>query len=306
MSPGELVGETANSFHTYVGKGVNVPGISDEATDPNLNIEGLQSLLRIHFVLMGSGQPFSGEQADPTLVQFMKALPERIRRLQRSTYKESELVTGGVEGKVDWEETIEMYANQGFIHKSRFVCSQPQAEYDTAENRVLVRLLNEIMSIFKNELEFAVDQPDDYMWLEEWLTDPGFIDTLDEVLEQNIYLQSIDPPSRIPQRELTAVKNSRRPLYREAAKLLEKYYALQNRNLDQNEVEDILTNIYIRPNTDQGGRLFELYWAFKIMENFPEHQLQIVKAGTNLIASCSVEEGHYELYHFSAPTRHPP
>lgn len=295
----QLVEDTADTFHTYVGKGVNVPGIADEATDPNLNVDGLQSLLRIHFVLTGSGQEFTGEQTDPTVVPFMKTLPERIRRLQRSTYQESQLINGGIEGKVDWAETVEMYASRGFIDKSRFVCVQPQTEYDTAENRVLVRLLTEIRSIFETELKSAVKQADNYAWLEEWVANPGLLETLEVVLTQNIYLQSVDLPARISQRELTAVKNSRRPLYREAAKLLEKYYALQNRDLDLDEARDILTNVYIRPNTDQGGRLFELYWTFKLLEQFPEHQLQVVKAGTDLIASCAAEDGHYELYHHS-------
>lgn len=295
----QLVKETAESFHTYVGKGVNVPEIGDEATDPNLNIDGLQSLLRIHFVLTGSGQEFTGEQKDPTVVQFMKALPDRIRNLQRSTYQQSQLVKGGIQGNVDWTETIEMYANRGYVDKSRFVCTQPQTEYDTAENRVLTRLLTELKSVFETELETAVQEPENYKWLEEWVAEHGLLDVLEESLTQNIYLQSIEPPERIAQRELTPVKNSRRALYREAAKLLEQYYNLQNRNLDRDEARDILTNVYIRPDTDKGGRLFELYWTFKLLEQFPQHQLQMVKSGTDLIASCPVGDERFELYHHS-------
>jgi hypothetical protein len=295
----ELIERTAESFHTYVGKGVNAPGIGDEATDPTLNVDDLQSLLRIHFVLTGTEQSFDGEQSDPLVVPFMKALPRRIRRLQRSTYQESELVKGGVRGTIDWGETVEMYSNRGYIDKSQFVCVQPQTEYDTAQNRVLLRLLLELKSVFETELESAVENPDAYAWLEEWVDDPGLLTTLEEILTQNIYLETLNPPAQIAQRELTAVKRSRRPLYREAAKLLDKYYDLQNRNLDLGEAGDILTNVYVRPDTDQGGRLFELYWTFRLLEQFPEHQLRVVRAGTNLIATCAVDGERYELYHHS-------
>lgn len=298
-SPEQLVEETAEIFHTYVGKGVNIPGIGDEDTDPDLNVDGIQSLLRVHFVLTGSDRPFTGEQTDPTVVPFMKGLSERIRRLQRSTYQESQLVKGGIEGKVDWGETVEMYANRGFVDKSRFVCSQPQTEYDTAENRVLVRLLEEIQSIFENELESAVEDPDSYTWLKEWVVEPNLLRTLENVLTQNVYLRDINPPERISPRDITAVKRSRRPLYREAAKLLENYYKLQNNDISLDEARDILTNVYVRPDTDKGGRLFELYWTFELLKQFSERQLRVVKSGTDLIASCMAEDEHYELYHHS-------
>lgn len=291
-----LIEDTAGSFHTYIGKGVNVPGIGDVDTDPSLNVEGLESLLRVHFTVTGS-MSAAGTHDFPVVVPFMKALPDRIRRLKHSTYEEPELVTGGVDGRIDWGETIEMYSRRGFIDKTKFVCSQPRNEYDTSENRVLKRLLLVLYSVFQNELEATTEDPESYQWLSEWLKEPGLLATLTETLHQNVYLDDVSPSERIPQRTLHTVKSSRRPLYREAASLLEQYYSLQSQNFEREQAGNILQNVYIRPNTDNGGRLFELYWLFKILDGITNGELQIIRSGTDLIASWGDNDSQYSLYH---------
>jgi len=148
----QLVKDTSDAFHTYVGKGVNVPGIGDSDTDPGLNVADLHSLLRIHFVITGTGGSFTGEQDSPRVVPFMKGLPDRLRRLSRSTYRESEQVKGGVDGKIDWGGTVEMYARKGYVDRTSFVCTRQQTEYDTPANQVLKRLLIELKSVLRMNL----------------------------------------------------------------------------------------------------------------------------------------------------------
>jgi len=104
---------------------------------------------------------------------------------------------------------------------------------------------------------------------------------------------------KISQRVLTSVKRARQPLYRESAKLLEQYQRLQNRNLPPGEASDILRNVYIRPNTDNGGRLFELYWLFTLLDQYPDPELQLIQAGTNLVAEWTSDRQQYRLYHHS-------
>lgn len=292
----QLVEDTAGSFHTYIGKGVSVPGISDVDTDPSLNVNDLESLLRVHFVITGSTSAAS-THGSPKVVPFMKALPDRVRRLKRSTYQEPELVAGGVDGRIDWGETIEMYSRRGFVDGTKFVCSQYRTEYNTPENQVLKRLLLELHSVFQNELEATTDDPESYQWLSEWLKAPGLLATLTETLHQNIYLDDISPPERIPQRTLRTVKSSRRSLYREAAFLLDQYYSLQNQNFNREQATDILQNVYIRPDTDSGGRLFEIYWLFKILSGITGEELQVIRSGTNLIARWEADDSQYDLYH---------
>lgn len=298
-SASQLVKDTSDAFHTYVGKGINVPGIGEGDTDLGLNVADLHSLLRIHFVITGTGDEFAGEQDSPRVVPFMKGLPDRLRRLSRSTYRESELVKGGVDGKIDWGETAEMYARKGYIDRTRFVCTRQQTEYDTPANQVLKRLLIELKSVFENELETAVVDPSAYEWLSEWLGEDGLLATLDRALDQNIYLESVRPPEKISQRVLTSVKRARQPLYRESAKLLEQYQRLQNRNLPPGEASDILRNVYIRPDTDNGGRLFELYWLFTLLDQYPDPELQLIQPGTNLVAKWTIDRQQYRLYHHS-------
>jgi len=109
----------------------------------------------------------------------------------------------------------------------------------------------------------------------------------------------VRPPEKISQRVLTSVKRARQPLYRESAKLLEQYQRLQNRNLPPGEASDILRNVYIRPNTDNGGRLFELYWLFTLLDQYPDPELQLIQAGTNLVAEWTSDRQQYRLYHHS-------
>jgi len=91
------------------------------------------------------------------------------------------------------------------------------------------------------------------------------------------------------------VKRARQPLYRESAKLLEQYQRLQNRNLPPGEASDILRNVYIRPNTDNGGRLFELYWLFTLLDQYPDPELQLIQARTNLVAEWTSDRQQYRL-----------
>ncbi|WP_254837868.1 hypothetical protein [Natronomonas marina] len=292
----QLIKDTAGSFHTYIGKGVSVPGIGDIDTDPSLNVNDLESLLRVHFVLTGSTLA-TGTHSSPEVVPFIKALPDHIRRLNRSTYQESELVAGGVDGRIDWGETVEMYSRRGFVDGTKFICNQHRTEYDTPENQVLKRLLLEIHSVFQNELEATTDDPESYQWLSEWLKKPGLLTTLTETLYQNVYLDDVSPSERIPQRILRTVKSSRQSLYRDAASLLEQYYSFQNRNFEREKATDILQNVYIRPNTDNGGRLFEIYWLFKILDEVTGGELQIIRSGTDLIARWEAGGSQYDLYH---------
>ncbi len=156
-----------------------------------------------------------------------------------------------------------------------------------------------IRSVFEKELQSAVSNPDGYDWLAEWIDEPNLLATVNKILSQNIYLQSADPPRHIPQRTLRPVKQSRRPLYREAAKLLEEYYSLQNRTITEAKARQILRNVYIRPDTEKGGTLFELYWIFVILQQFPNIRLRPITTGTNLIAEWIDSDAHFQLFHHS-------
>jgi len=92
------------------------------------------------------------KQDSPRVVPFMKGLPDRLRRLSRSTYRESEQVKGGVDGKIDWGGTVEMYARKGYVDRTSFVCTRQQTEYDTPANQVLKRLLIELKSVLRMNL----------------------------------------------------------------------------------------------------------------------------------------------------------
>jgi hypothetical protein len=310
-----LVKDVADYFHSYIGTGVRVPGPaemdSDEWDDPTpaLNIDDLRGILRVHFLMSGASENPAVGEADRGVTTFMQRLPDRIRRLKSNVVVESEVVRGGVQGKIDWPGTTDMYRKQGFVDRTRFVCTRQDDDLDTTANRVLRELLLKIRSIFEDELAPAVEAPEDYPWLGEWLQrsdGESLFPMAERVLRENSVMRDLriledQHPHEVRDlslREIRTVKQTRRPIYREAAHLLERYQALvEEQDFSEEEARGILTNGYIRPDSSKGDRLFELYWIYSLLDGFENPGLRTIQAGTNLVAQWERDGREYELYH---------
>lgn len=288
----ELVEAIADDFNTYVGKGVRLDPVLRDF-DPDLNVDDLDRLLRIHFVLT------ERDGNRPGVIDFVRTLPDRVRRLK--TTNSHRLVTreGEIRGRVAWDETIKHRYREGGGQRNQYVCREMRENYDIDENVVLKSLLARIHEIVFGDLEHALESPADYGWLAEWVdADNQFADKFGEIFRDNIYLRRIDATDHeVSERMLRSVKQSRNPLYSEAARLLDRYRRLMNYDLDATEAKRLLENTFIRP--EQTETLFELYWVFRILDCYDSVQFELLDGESDIVASWETTDSRYVLYHDS-------
>lgn len=308
----KLVADVAESFHTYLGKGISIPGpssLSDAGPTPkpSLNVDDLDEVLRVHFLLSGFNQS-SFDESNPRVIPFMRTLADRVRRLDADTHTEREVSHGGIDGPVDWQATTELYRKQGYINRTAYVTRRDENEMLITGNRVLRQLLVTLQSIFENELAAAVDDPDDFQWLNPWLQaeeGDSLKPILDRTLAQNPVMRALEHRQRqqpgmmgpVSLREIRSVKRTRKPIYREAAHLLERYHrVVDGREFSESEAREVLRDTYIRPDSETGSDLFELYWIFSLIEALENVTLKPVTDSDDLIAEWQDSESTYKLY----------
>ncbi len=287
-----LVEEIAEDFNTYLKKGVNYDPYTSEI-DPNLNVSDIEKLLRIHFVLT------KNPNGEPGVIDFVKKLRRRIRRIKTTVSKKSEPLQGEIRGRIDWQGTIKRRSRSNYQDKTEYVCQQTRKNYEVPENLVLKSLLSIIHEIVSEDLKPALQEDSQYKWLGEWVTDGGKLkQTLNDVFLRNVYLNRVETEGgNITDRTINSVKKSRSKFYREAAKLLERYRKLMDYEIDQAEAEDLLKNTYIKPEKTEV--LFEFYWLFKILNSFEGVKFNLIEGGNNAVAEWEDDRFRYRIYHDS-------
>lgn len=299
----ELLEAIATDFHTYLRRGVRCDQIIGSA-HPDLNIDDLETLLRIHFVLTESDD-------DPDSVgvlDFVKELESRIRHMKTATSRETITRRGEVRGHIDWQQTTKTRSRSGRLDEPIFVSNQPEERFDIDENLVLKRLLSVINDIVHSDLQHALANPERYDWLGAWAestaeTSSGKVESMAEmftrVFERNIYLQQIDTTERdLTDRTIESVKQSRSVFYQEAATLLDRYRQLMRHDLDSEITRDILNHTLIVP--DKTEVLFELYWVLQILDAYEDVQYHVLtdqRENSSLIASWEQDGLQYDLFH---------
>ncbi|MFW6226305.1 MAG: hypothetical protein ACOC3V_05050 [bacterium] len=257
----------------------------------DLNINNLEQLLRIHFLLK------------PKVKDFIEELPYLIRNIKTSTQKNNREVNGEIRGRIDWQATIAHRSKSNFTDKNRFVCQQVDKDFNIKENLVLKKFLNIIDGILTNDLNNSWT---DYQWLSEWFSSDGLFNSFDQIINRNIYLKRINLDNIIiTDRMINDSKKSRNVLYRKAAELLEFYNDyIENNSWQKNEEEIIklLNKSFIRPK--EKSILFELYWVIKLIRaNAREYSLELLGGGDNLTAEWLKGNYKYSLYHDSTASK---
>jgi len=299
----ELLAAVADDFHTYLRRGVRCEQVIG-AAHPDLDIDDIETLLRIHFVLTEAN-----DDADAVgVLDFVSELEARIRHMKTTTSRETIERRGEVRGHIDWQQTVKARSRAGRLDEPIFVSNQPEEHYDIDENLVLKRLLSVIYDIINTDLGHALQHPERYDWLGTWTDtagggDAGTSETtaqlFNRVFERNIYLQRIDADAtEITDRTIESVKRSRSPFYQQAATLLDRYRQLTRQNLDSEVARQILNHTLIAPEKTEV--LFELYWLFQILnayENAQYHVLRDQRDTPSVIASWEQDDLRYELSH---------
>ncbi|NUE03624.1 hypothetical protein HUB97_14140 [Halorubraceae archaeon YAN] len=303
-TPETLLEDISDNFHTYLRKGVRFDRVIG-SSHPELNIDDVETLLRIHFVLTNAET-----STDVGVIDFMEELDSQIRHMKTTTSPQSSQHRGEVRGRINWSDTVKQRARGGRLDEPVFICERPEVHYDIDENQVLKRLLSVVHNIVTEDLAYVRENPNGYEWLEGWIKSDSdkagrkqesLAGILDRLYQQNIYLQRIDvDESDITTRTIESVKRSRSKFYRGAAILLDRYRQLMNHELDSSDARAILNQTVIRPKKTE--TLFELYWIFRILEGYEDVEYRVLtdnRSNPSTIATWEQEGSRFVLSHDS-------
>ena len=245
-----------------------------------------EMLVRLHFVL------------DPDVVSFVESLPSRLRNIKTRTKRVPNESRGGIDGRINWTETIKRRHSHTPGDRSLFVCETRSESYDVDENVVLKRLLALIYSTI-DECEEYLSR--DYEWVtERWKESDDLIETMRRVFERNVHVTRIrepeayEPTPRMVQR----AERSRDGIYRDASRLLRRY----RRTLegDRTAIRELLHRTAITPDDDE--TLFELFVLFRYIDAIEQlsdeqFRLRTIESGSQEVAKLIDGDTEIVLYH---------
>lgn len=242
--------------------------------DLNLNIDNLEKLLKIHFLL------------DEEVLSYIKSLKINIRRLNTSINKEEILTKGNIRGNILWHKSIIKRYSINPKDYSIFICKENFKNHISKENLVLNELLKILYEI--------VNETSDLIYDNYNLDKEDLLKNIN-VYKKNIYLSKIEE-KYITDKMINSVINSRNKFYSQSAKLLKRYKKIIN--LDEDEVENLFKRTFIDILND--WTLFELYWIVRIIkENTKNAKLYILDDKNTKVAEWGDNENIYTIYHNS-------
>jgi hypothetical protein len=245
-----------------------------------------EMLIKLHFVL------------DPGVISFVESLPSRLRNIKTQTKRVSNESRGGLDGRINWTETVKRRHTTNPSDKSLFVCENRSENYDIDENVVLKRLLAVIYSTI-DECEEYLSR--DYEWVtERWKKSDDLVRTMREIFERNVHVTRIREPETYEPtpRMIQRATQSRSEIYQDASRLLRQYH----RTLagDETAIRNLLHRTAITPDDDE--TLFELFVLFRYIEAMEElsdeqFRLRTIESGSQEVAKLVGEEVEIVVYH---------
>ena len=277
-----MVQESKEELSTFLQSGkINERALSESLDFSGLDIDDFDRLKQIHFVL-----------SKPVL-DFVRELPNRVRRIKKESRRAKTVTHGRVEGKIDWSETTKLRNSDNYGDNTVFACETPSYEYDIPENLVLKKVLGIIYDVVTKELESV-----DYSWRTQgWKEDR--IRDIRDVFDKNVHVNRITDYGEIDlrPRDLDAARKSRNPLYYRSYELYEKYERLMSNNLED-DIERLLRETLVEPK--EVSTLFELFAVFKIIKGLSEKNplsLQVIEPGSDEIARMESGNRTVKVFH---------
>lgn len=245
-----------------------------------------EMLIRLHFIL------------DPDVVSFVESLPSRLRSIKTQTKRVSNDSRGGLDGRINWTETIKRRYSRNPSDTSLFVCENRSENYDIDENVVLKRLLALIHSTIEDCKEYLRR---DYEWVTDgWKESDDLVEMMRDIFERNVHVTRIREPEAYEPtpRMIQRATQSRNELYRDASRLLRQY----QRTLEGDEaaIRNLLHRTAITPDDDE--TLFELFVLFRYIEAIEElsderFRLRTIESDSQEVAKLVDEDVEIVVYH---------
>lgn len=290
MNRAELIDTVSKDLFAYVMHG----SIPEEHVASQIKPEGLderfedfEALVDLHFVLR------------PAVVDFVEALPQRVRSIKTQTKNVTTASRGGINGRINWESTLTTRASSAPGDRSLFVCDTRHESYDIDENVVLKRLLSLIYTTL-DDAEFYLQQ--EYDWItDRWQENLELVDQMRELFERNVHVTRIREPAAYEptDRMLQRAETARNKIYRDAAFLLREHRSA--RGGDVAALRSLLEETTITPDDEE--TLFELYVLFQYVKAIEDHQdgdatVATIQTDRQEVARIESEDGvDVVLYH---------
>ncbi len=294
-TPKVLIKEIAEDFSQFLKKG-KFSEFQSFCKKIYLDIDNVETLLRIHFILTRKN-----DENQVGVIDFIHALPERIKRIKTTTKANIEFSEGEIKGRINWKKTIEKMMIYYPIGSTSIAYDKKERDYEIPENLILKQLLKIIWEILSTDLKPFLDYK--YNWLENWIDKAELKKSLNLLYLKNIYLKKINlNTNKINNRMINSALKSRNILYREAALLLSRYQRIMNFEFEETEAEELLRNTFIIPERPEV--LFELYWIILILREFKEVcknlEYKLIRPkNSNLIAEWEYEDHIFQVFHDS-------
>ncbi len=290
MEKNDLIDELTEDIFTYVMHG-DFPkkdfAESLKPADLDSRFEDYEMLMDFHFVLRDD------------VVKFVKSLEPKLRSIKTKTENQSRVRRGSVDGRINWNSTIQERYSRNPNDNSLFVCDNKTEQYDTGENIALKRLLSVIYETLKNCEKFFERN---HEWGKKW-NEEDLIEDMKNIFERNVHIKRIKEPSEYEptERMLNSAENSRKEIYRESARLIRKRKSIFSG--DKVEIRELLNKTAIRPEDEE--TLLELFVLFRFIstiENIEseDFSLNTVSRGSQRIATMEGEEKEIAVYHDSS------
>lgn len=245
----------------------------------DLNIEGLEQLLNIHFLM------------DSNVQNYIDSLSYNMRKFNNSVTSKESLNRSVIKGRVSWGKTIQVRSNINPKDKSIFMCNENFKNYNTKENIVLKEFIQILYNIFNT---YDVTQLEKYKSLDII----KLRESIEKIYLKNIYLSRVNlKKHKLDNRMIENVSNNRNKLYSEAAKLLKFYRKIMS--LDEETIRNMFQTTFIEVADD--STLFELYWVLKIIKDSSQNKkLYVLDDKSTKVASWEKNNYLYTIYHNSS------
>lgn len=242
----------------------------------------LEELILLHFII----------QED--IIDFIEKLPRWLRSIKREITRRK--VEGReIQGHIRWGETYETRYRRNYKDTSLFVSADPEKEYNIPENLLLKLFLSILYEAMQEVLEEYLGEG--YTWLEAWQEkeEEGLAHQLKRTFERNVHLSRIKAAEEIDlhPRAVQKSRQSRKPLYREAAKHYTDYQRYQRG--DEKKLQKLLKRTAIQP--ENTWRLFEIYFLLRLVKRLrtllpAEVEQRLVKKKREWTALFTDDNGH--------------
>lgn len=287
-----ILEEIKEFLHLYFFKGSISKNPNQQIEDLfDLSKDDLDRLKAIHFLL-------SDEVKD-----LIEILPILMRNLSHSTRKETEEFRGQIKGRIDWNQTLKTRYAKRFDDKSLFICQPPSKYYDLEENQLLKFLLNKIIYLKKDFIDFFALSEFDIEKIDssDWQERVSNIYQMAKKTLKKVYFNDITSIKTVKSKHLRKAYKNRNQLYHRVAKAYILYEDLFIAE-DENVLRDLVESRLIK--AADSDKLYEIYVFFNLIKALPESKdLKLLYSGNDYAVKSQIGDVGITIYYQNTPNK---